>query len=232
MTGRSEDASSGQSATLFDPRSTTRWRVVDAEGTEASPARSSPAAALAAAPVIGWPLTIVGDDGSRVGLAQALGPGGDRVADLLDALGCDEAGDAEILARSTPAGPVGLPLATVTRADAVEAAGRVDSDWLAEVDRRRTERRRAVVDAGREEALEAALHVAVLVATERFDPSDDLDADEHVASGARLWLLTGAVVSALSGVDPDPFAGWARLVAAGWWPVGPSEGHLVVCPPA
>jgi hypothetical protein len=76
--------------------------------------------------------------------------------------------------------------------------------------------------------MEAALHVAMLLATERLDPVDDTDVDAHVASGARLWLLTGAVVSALAGVDPDPFAAWARLVTAGWWPVGPSGDRLVV----
>jgi hypothetical protein len=65
-------------------------------------------------------------------------------------------------------------------------------------------------------------------ATERFDPAEDADVDAHVASGARLWLLTGAVASALSGGEPDPFGPWARLVRAGWWPVGPSDGRLVV----
>jgi hypothetical protein len=53
-----------------------------------------------------------------------------------------------------------------------------------------------------------------------------------VASGARLWLLTGAVVSALAGADPDPFRAWGALVAAGWWPVGPSGGRLVLSEPA
>ena len=190
--------------------------------------RRSQAAVLAAAPVVSWPLTVAGEDGSRIELGRALGPGGDRVAELLDALFDERAVDVEALARATPAGPVDLPLATVTLHAAVEAAARVDPDWLAEVDRRRTECRRAVVAAGREDALEAALHVAVLVATERFDPQDDRDVDQHVASGARLWLLAGAVVSAMSGADPDAFAGWAQLVAAGWWPVGPSDGHLIV----
>lgn len=188
----------------------------------------SEAAALAASPVVSWPLTAVGDDGLPMDLAEALGPGGDRVADLLDALFSEREVDVAALIRPTPAGPIDLPLATVSLHAAVEAAARVDPHWLAEMDRRRTECRRAVVAAGREEALEAALHVAVLVGTERWDPSDDSDVDQHVASGARLWLLAGAVVSALSGADPDPFAGWANLVAAGWWPVGPSDGRLVV----
>ncbi|MDQ4070311.1 MAG: hypothetical protein M3203_12705, partial [Actinomycetota bacterium] len=74
-------------------------------------------------------------------------------------------------------------------------------------------------------------HVAVLVATERLGPSDHGDVDAHVASGAQLWLLTGAVVSALAGSAPDPFQPWARLVAAGWWPVGPTRGRLVVTRP-
>ncbi len=134
----------------------------------------------------------------------------------------------EGLARATPAGPVDLPFVVVELRDGVEAAGRVDREWLAAVDRRRAECRRAVVGAGREEELEAALHVVTVVATERLDPPDDGDVDQHVASGAQLWLLTGAVASALSGADPDPFAPWADLVTAGWWPVGPSDGRLVV----
>lgn len=168
---------------------------------------------------------------SRMDMAEALGPGGDRVADLLEALFDERDVDVEALARATPAGPVGLPVATVTLQAAAAAADRVDPNWLAEMDRRRTECRRAVVGAGREDALEAALYTALLVATERFDPGNDSDVDEHVASGARLWLLAGAVASALSGADPDPFADWATLVAAGWWPVGPIDGRLVVTRP-
>lgn len=206
-----------------------KWHAVDGYGRALSRGRSSPAAAVASAPVVRWPLTVVGDDGSRVALAEALGPGGDRVAQLLDALSDGGAGvDVESLARATPAGRVDLPLAILPLGAAVEAATRVDRDWLAEVDRRRTTGRRAVVGAGRNQELEAALHVAVLVATERLDPRDDADVDEHVASGARLWLLAGAVVSALRGAHPDPFASWAELIAGGWWPVGPSDGRLVV----
>ena len=204
------------------------WHVVDGDGRQLSTRRSSPTAALAVAPVVTLPLTVVGDDGSRMDLCQALGPGGERVAGMLDALFVGRAVDVEALARATPAGPIDLPLDTVTLPAAVEAAARVDPDWLAELDRRRTECRRAVVEAGRADALEAALHVAVVVATERFDPRDDGDVDEHVASGARLWLLAGAVVSALRGAHPDPFAAWGQLLTAGWWPVGPSDGRLVV----
>jgi transglutaminase-like putative cysteine protease len=65
--------------------------------------------------------------------------------------------------------------------------------------------------------------VALLAATGRLDAG----VDARVASGARLWLLAGAVASALAG-PPDPFHAWGRLVAAGWWPVGPSRGRLVM----
>ncbi|MGH9277448.1 MAG: hypothetical protein ACRD12_04990, partial [Acidimicrobiales bacterium] len=112
-------------------------------------------------------------------------------------------------------------------ADGVEAAGRVDRVWLAEVDRRRAAARSAVVAAGREQQMEAALRAALVAATERLTPADH-GVDGRVASGAQLWLLAGAVVSALSGADPDPFEAWGRLVAAGWWPIGPCDGRLVV----
>ena len=137
-------------------------------------------------------------------------------------------GDVETMARAAPAGRIDLPLAIVALPAGVEAAMRVEPEWLAAVDRRRTACRQHLVTAGREDDMEAALHVAMLMATGHLDPDDDTDVDAHVASGARLWLLAGAVVSALSGVDPDPFDGWARLIAAGWWPVGPSDGRLVV----
>jgi hypothetical protein len=134
----------------------------------------------------------------------------------------------ELLARHTPAGFVDLPVAVVPLAEGVEASGAVDRAWLDAVDRARSSARRALVDAGRADELEAALQAAMVEATERFDPAEDADVDAHVASGARLWLLTGAVASALSGGEPDPFGPWARLVRAGWWPVGPSDGRLVV----
>ncbi|MDQ6728513.1 MAG: hypothetical protein M3066_20475, partial [Actinomycetota bacterium] len=132
-------------------------------------------------------------------------------------------------ARATPAGVVRLPLSVVTVPAAVEAAACVDRAWLSSVDRGRAAARQAVVAAGRSAEMEAALHVAMLLATEGFDPADDGDVDAHIVSGARLWLLTGAVVSALAGSQPDPFDAWGRLVVAGWWPVGPSGGRLVVC---
>jgi uncharacterized protein (DUF2345 family) len=173
-------------------------------------------------------VAVAGDDGARLSLAGALGPGGDRVEALLDTVVRASGVDLEALAPATPAGTVDLPLVVLALPAGVEAAARVDHGWLADVDRRRAAGRDSLVAGGREEALEAALHVATLVATERLDPDDDGDVDAHVASGARLWLLAGAVASALGGVEPDPFASWARLVAGGWWPIGPCDGRLVV----
>jgi hypothetical protein len=147
---------------------------------------------------------------------------------LLEALDASPPVDIEPLVRTTPAATVTLPLAVVALPDGVAAAASVDRAWLGEVDRRRAALRHALVAAGRGAEMEAALETTMVRATERFDPADDDDVDAHVASGARLWLLTGAVVSALTGVDPDPFEPWARLVTAGWWPVGPSDGLLVV----
>lgn len=191
--------------------------------------------ALAAAPAATWPLAAADDAGRTMTLARALGPGGDRVEDLLDALAgaAGPAGDIdrEGLARATPAGTVDLPLAVVGLAAGVEAAALVDRAWSGAVEERRSQVRRSLVAAGRETELEAALHVVVLLATDRLDPAGDDDVEAHLASGAQLWLLAGAVASALDGAEPDPFAPWARLVTGGWWPVGPSGGRLVVVRP-
>lgn len=200
------------------------------------PDRSSPTAALGAISEPAWPLVLVDDTGRTVTAADSLGPGGGGVAALLDALVADDVDlgrpTLEALARATPAGPVDLPLALVAVGEGAAAAESVDRSWLASVDGRRAAARSTLVAAGRGDALEAALHVAMLVATERFDPSDDEDVDAHVASGARLWVLTGAIVSVLASASastaPDPFAAWAGLVAGGWWPIGPSGGRLVV----
>ncbi len=193
-----------------------------------SPGRGSPALALAAAPVATWPLGVVDGTGGRAGLAEALGPAGDRVERLLARLAEPEAVDVESLAPATPVGTVALPIDVVELRAGVEAGRDLDPVWLAEVERRRDSARTALVAAGRSDELEAALNVAILLATARFDPADDTDVDAHVASGARLWLLTGAVASALSGAEPDPFHAWARLVVGGWWPVGPCGGRLVI----
>lgn len=150
-----------------------------------------------------------------------------RLEALLAALvneGSTDIGDVAPLARATPAGSVDLPVAVVDLDAAVAATGQLDEVWLRTVERQRALSREAVADA----ELEAALHVAVPLAVERFDPADDTDVNAHVASGGRLWLLTAAVASALGEADPDPFGPWARLVLAGWWPVGPCRGDLVV----
>lgn len=208
------------------------WHAVDAAGRPvAGPGHQSPAGALAAAPVPTWPLSVVGDDGRRVSFAAVVGSGGRAVGALLDRLAVGAGGgtvDVGRLARVTPAGRVDVPVDVVPVAGgaAVAAAASVDRSWLAAVDHRRAAARHALVAAGRGDELEAALHVALLLATERFDPADDADVDAHVASGARLWLLAGAVASALAG--SDAFAAWGRLVTAGWWPVGPVGGRLVV----
>ncbi|MGI8807432.1 MAG: hypothetical protein ACR2KK_06260 [Acidimicrobiales bacterium] len=176
-----------------------------------------------------WPLSVVAGDGRRLSLAQVLGPGGERVQALLDALAeANPVVDVDGLIRTTPAGRVDLPVTRVALAEGAEASGRVDRQWLAVLDRRRSVSRLALEATGRREEMEAALHVALLVATERLDPDDDTDVDAHIASGARLWLVAGAVVSALSDIEPDPFEAWARLIGAGWWPVGPSGGRLVL----
>jgi hypothetical protein len=213
------------------------WHAVDAEGRDVAtgrrpqpPGSPSALAAIASAPVAAWPLQALAGDGRVLSLSAALGDGGERVAALLEALVAEErpGTDVEAMARATPAGPVELAVTVVGPADAVEASAFVDRVWLARVDEVRDAQRRALAVAGRQAALEAALHVALLMATERWDPADDTDLGAHVASGAQLWLLGGAVASALAGTDPDPFAAWGRLVTGGWWPVGPSRGSLVL----
>ena len=216
------------------------WHAVDGEGSDLRTGRpprppgwSSPALALAQAPVAGWPLGVVDGHGRRLRVAECLGPGGGRVETLLGAVAGPPEPDVnvEALALMTPAGTLGLPVHFVSPRVAVEAQGELDEKWLAEVSGRRDRARQAVVAGGRQVEMEAALNLAILMATERFDPADDSDVDAHAASGARLWLLTGAAVSALGGVVPDPFEPWARLTAAGWWPVGPCGGRLLVSRP-
>ncbi|MGI9022223.1 MAG: hypothetical protein ACR2HV_03100 [Acidimicrobiales bacterium] len=179
-----------------------------------------------------WPVTVVADDGRRVSVAAALGTGGERVAELLariataasPAPGLDIAG----LARATPAGPVAAEVALVGFADAVEATARVDPAWLAAVDECRGAPRHRLEAAGRGIQLEAALHLAMLLAT---TPVEETDSLARVASGARLWLLGGAVAWALTGDPADPLSAWADLVSVGLWPVGPVGTRLVVGTP-
>jgi len=213
------------------------WHAVDGRGLALvtgrppqAPGSPSPAAALAAAPVTTWPLSTVADDGRRVDVAAALGTGGSRVAVLLEriATAAQQPADLDVaaLARATPGGPVDGPVVMVDLFEAAEAAGCVDSAWLAAVDERRSAPRASLIAADRGIELEAALHLAMLVATAPLD--DGCPPEARVASGARLWLLGGAVAWALAGDGTDPFGPWGDLVSYGIWPVGPVGGRLVV----
>ncbi len=213
------------------------WHAVDGSGLALAtgcrpqpPGAPSPAAALAAAPVATWPLDVVDDAGRHVDLAAAFGPGGARVVVLLDRVGSQAPPPVDLdlvdLARTTPGGQVGEALTLMGLTDAVDAAAHVDADWLAVVEECRVAPRTALVAAGRETELEAALHLAMLLATGPI--ADDRPPEARVASGARLWLLGGAVAWALLGTRNDPFAAWGDLVSYGIWPVGPVGGRLVV----
>ena len=181
-----------------------------------------------------WPVAVVGPDGQSVDLAVALGPGGDRVASLLDCLlgvrrpgGTPDAAEMAELARGTPAGRLELPVTLVPLAEAAALSRRVDGRWLKEAEERRSAARPLLEQDGRAMDLEAALHVSLLLATERLEPPEH-EPDASLASGAQLWLLGGAVAWALVGHDNDPFGPWAELLARGLWPVGPCDGQLVV----
>ncbi len=215
------------------------WHAVDVAGRDlatglvpSSPGALSAAAALAAAPVISWPPAVVSAGGRRRSLGAALGAGGDAIEQLLDRLVARPraaAIDVASLATATPTGHLDLPLSVVSLAEGVERSAGVDPSWLAAVDERRAAARPPLVAAGRSDELEAALHVAMLVATDVLDPAADADVDAHVASGAQLWLLGAAVAWALvAGGTDHAFAPWAELVTTGLWPVGPSSGQLVV----
>lgn len=187
---------------------------------------------MAAAPVAVWPSAAVTSDGRRVGLGEALGPGGELVERLLERLLVPPSGEPAtelaVLAAATPVGRVDLPLDVVCLQTGVEVSADIDPSWLAAVDEQRSTARAALVAAGRGVELEAALHVAMLLGIEIFDPEDDEDCAAHIASGAQLWLLGGAVAWCLSVGVASPFAPWAELVARGWWPVGPTRGRLVI----
>lgn len=215
------------------------WHAVDAAGRDpatgrppAGPGAPSPPAALALVPVATWPLEAVDGRGGRVAFGAALGPGGNRVEELLHRVAGaapPPAGPAVAeLALSTPAGRVGLPVAVVDLAAAVRAAGAVDREWGAAVDACHRAPRAPLVADGREVELEAALHLAMLLGTEAAAAGDEA---ARVASGARLWLLGGAVAWALVDDPGDPFAAWGDLVSYGLWPVGPAGGRLVVSVP-
>ncbi len=215
------------------------WYAVDVSGRDlgtgglpSPPGAASAAAALATAPVITWPISVVADDHASRAVGEALGPGGNEVERMLDNLWrfqherLDE-GVADA-ARATPAGYVDLPLALVSSREAVDASAALDRGWVARVDRLRSSPRRELLELGRGPQLEAALHVTMLLATEILDPDDDTDVAAHVMSGGRLWLLTAAVTWALTATTSNPFSAWAELITAGLWPIGPCRGHLVV----
>ena len=179
-------------------------------------------------------MEVVGSDGSRLALGEALGPGGRRVELLLATLLADDGSssvDPERLATQTPVGPLHLPVSVLGLPEAVEAAASVDPAWLAAVEQRRSAPRRALLDAGRDHQLEAALHVTVLLGAEQLDPDDHTNVNAYVASGAMLWILGGAVAWALTSAKHSPFGPWAALVTDRLWPVGPSNGRLVVSAP-
>jgi hypothetical protein len=177
-----------------------------------------------------WPVTAVSSDGRSVSVAEALGPGGDRVATLLARVAA-RARSAPLLeeaVRNTPAGPLDLPVRVVSLAEGVQRAGHVDPAWLAAVEERRSTPRPALAAAGRTTELNAALNLAMLLAT---GPVDGGDGAARVASGARLWLLGAGVAWALLAAERDPFAPWTDLVSVGIWPVGPVGARLVVVAP-
>ena len=180
--------------------------------------------------MVTWPVVAESSDGRTLTVAEALGRGGGRVAVLLERLASDASPPDDLavdrLTRATPAGDVDLPVAAVGLAEAVRAAGEVDPDWMAEVERRRPVPRSTLGVGGRTAQLEAALNLAMLLGTGPV-PDDD-DGDARVASGARLWLLGAGVSWALTERGDDPFAAWTELVSYGIWPVGPARRRLVV----
>jgi hypothetical protein len=216
------------------------WHAVDAGGRDPAtgrpphgPGAPSAAAALARVPVARWPVRAC-TGGGAISVGAALGPGGTRVERLLDRLAAPPAPPAgralAALARATPAGPLDLAVAVVDLGGGVAAAGAVDRAWMGLLEARRQTPRAALEAHGRSHELEAALNLAMLLGTEGVLVGDD-DEAARVASGARLWLLAGAVAWALLDDADDPFAAWGELVSYGLWPVGPVDGRLVVCTP-
>ncbi|WP_336215594.1 hypothetical protein [Nonomuraea sp. LPB2021202275-12-8] len=155
------------------------------------------------------------------GLAADLGPGGHRVAALLHALSARPPSGSH-----TPGEVEGMP---VRQVEDVPAAllDRVDPGWLAWLESRRSEARARLVADGREDRLELAEHVAMLVATPRLEPAEPGDGDALAMSGAILWLLGTLVATSLADDRDDALA---DLVGHGWWPVGPVDGALLVAP--
>ncbi|MDQ4131919.1 MAG: hypothetical protein M3179_01650, partial [Actinomycetota bacterium] len=72
---------------------TPTWHAVDGAGRDLATGRPpettgspTPAVAVAAAPVIEWPVRVVDGEGRAVGLEAVLGAGGERVVSLLSGL--------------------------------------------------------------------------------------------------------------------------------------------------
>lgn len=219
------------------------WHAVGSDGLDLTtgraprpPGASSAAAALASAAIAIWPPVAVAGDGRRADLAGALGEGGEHVESLLERLMAPVRPVSTLtmayLARATPVGRLDLPVFFVDQGEGLDATGELDPSFLAALEERRSEPREALVQAGRGLELEAALHVAMLLATDRLRPGYGPVLGAEVASGAQLWLLGGAVAWCLWRPGSDPFGPWAELVTRGWWPIGPSRGRLVVAPGA
>jgi hypothetical protein len=222
-----------------DPgRALTRgWFAVDADGQDLATGRppsgqgaASALEALTAAPVASWPLAAVRGR-RRLRLATVLGRGGRTVERLIDALAGRArqplTADLAVLAASTPGGHVDLPLALVDPAEGARAAAGVDPLWLARLAAGRSAARGLLVSTGRSDELEAALHVALLVA-DGLQGHGEHDMAGRVVAGQRFWVLSGAIAWALTGRTRHPFRAWTSLLAGGFWPVGPSHGRLVV----
>ena len=164
------------------------------------------------------------------GFARDLGPGGDRVAALLDGVSAHlRTGEANAPRRGgghLPQAVAGAPVRPVRDIPAT-LLDRVDPGWLARLERRRDDARRRLLRAGREDRLELAEHVAMLVATPRLRPADPGDADALAMSGAILWLVGTLIAVALTDDRDDALA---ELMARGWWPVGPVDGAFLVAP--
>jgi hypothetical protein len=214
------------------------WHAVDDAGRDLATGRvprgagaPTPAAAVIAVPVMEWPLAVVAEDGTRVAVAAVLGPGGDLVERLVSRLvaPADRPPSPRLaeLTADTPAGHLDLPVEVVSLEEAAKAAREVEPAWVAAVAEKRSQPRRALHDAGRGEHLEAALHMAMLLAVEHL-PATDGGVDVRAASGAQLWLLGGMVTSFLAYGPRQPFASWAELLGRGLWPIGPRGRALVV----
>lgn len=214
------------------------WHLVDADGADLATGRPvrtggspTPAGALAASPVVRWPVRLVTADGRSATLAEALGDGGQRVEQVLGAIVSPppelEPRRLHVLAAATPAGPIDLPVVLVDLPRALEASTAVDRAWLAAVEHERHAARPLLLTQDRAGHLEAAVHAAMLLGTDHLAPPAD-DTAGRVASGALLWLLGGVVAWALAAPEANPFDAWGELIVRGWWPIGPSGGRLAM----